>query len=282
MSMGVVRMCGAAAGSALMVALGACGPAARQGTLDAATLVSPRACADSGAPRLVMRSGFWLNLHNFLHKEGKRFAGLDNDAAGARGNIAADTLGVRALTLDEQTRWMDAVRYYAATMNGMMNMRMDSLVLRVEAPLAVLGDSEEIAGTGLDPALIARLQSVADIYRSVWWPIHAGHDQAWLASASQLTARYEGCVFPRLATLFQSAWPDSIRVDASVYATWFGAYATRARGPHVTISSNAIGNLDSYALETILHESAHAGGLLDRLDSALKARAEVRAVSLQA
>lgn len=264
---------------ALLLVAAAC-RAPREPTLNASTLVSPAPCADSGAPRLVMRSGFWLNLHNFLHKEGKRARRMDNDGSGARGNIAADTLGVRSLTPDERSRWDAAVRYYTQMLSMSMTARTDSLVLQVEAPLALVGDDATLSGTGLDPALIAQLEGVADIYRAVWWPIHSRHDDSWIASARQLVERYDGCVYPRLARALESSWPDSIRVDASVYATWFGAYATRARGPHVTISSNAIGNLDSYALESVLHESAHAGGLLDHLESAIATRATAHQVSV--
>ena len=256
----------------------ACGTK-REPALNASALVSPATCADSAAPTLVMRSGFWLNLHNFLHKEAKRVARVDNDGTGARGNVEADTLGLRPLTPDEQVRWGRALQYYAPMVAPGMMMPTDSLVLLIEAPLALLPDDVPPTAGVVDATLATRLADVADIYRAVWWPIHKRHDDAWLASARTLVDRYQGCVYPRFARVFQSAWPDSIRVDASVYATWFGAYATRARGPHVTVSSNAIGNLDSYALETVLHESAHAGGLLDRLDSAIAARAAERNVT---
>jgi hypothetical protein len=261
-----------------ILALIAC-RAAPQPTLNASALVSPAACADAAAPALVMRSGFWLNLHNFLHKEAKRVARVDNDGAGARGNVDADTVGLRSLTAEEQARWTRALEYYAPMVDPGKMMPTDSLVLRVEAPLALLADDATPTAAVVDAALAARLTDVADIYRAVWWPLHQRHDDAWLATARTLVDRYHGCVYPRFARVFQSTWPDSIRVDASVYATWFGAYATRARGPHVTVSSNAIGNLDSYALETVLHESAHAGGLLDRLDSAITARAAARSVT---
>jgi hypothetical protein len=264
--------------AAVAVIVCACG-APKQPTLNAGTLVSPAACPASDTPRLVMRSGFWLNLHNFLHKEAKRVARVDNDGAGARGNIAADTLGARALTGDESARWTSALQYYARMVDASMSMPVDSLVLRIEAPLAHVPDEGQPNAASVDAELAAQLVRVADIYRDVWWPIHQRHDQTWLATAKLFAERYQGCVFPRVARLFQSSWPDSIRVDASVYATWFGAYATRARGPHVTVSSNAIGNLDSYALETVLHESAHAGGMLDRLDSAITARALARNVT---
>ena len=91
----------------LIVALCSMGCAAprRAARLDPMRAVSVASCPPPAEPRLVFQSDFWLNLHNFLVKEAKRRAGIDDDGAGARGNTQADTFGLRGLTPAEHGVW---------------------------------------------------------------------------------------------------------------------------------------------------------------------------------
>jgi len=232
-------------------------------------------------PRLTFESNFWLNLHNFLYKEAKRRQGIDDDGAGARGNIGSDTTGLRALTPTERRAWDDAVAYYAREVLTDRMAGADSVVSRVNDRLAAAPEAS-LAGAGVDGVLTATLTQVAPIYRSVWWPIHDSHNQAWITASRGLVDRYGGCVFPRLQSALKRPWPSApIVIHAATYASWFGAYTTTVTGPNVTISSNAVGNQETYALESILHESAHAAELLQPGEAAMAADAAKRRVSLE-
>ena len=264
----------------LAVAVCALGCAAPRPRLDPMGSVPVAACPPMVEPRLQFESAFWLNLHNFLVKEAKRHEGIDDDGQGARGNIQADTTGLRALSQAEHRAWESALKYYAANVLTDRMAGADSIVARVNDRLAASRE-ESLEAPDLDPALAAALTEVAPIYRAVWWPIHDAHNQAWIKASRGLVDRYGGCVFTQLQHDLKRPWPSApITIYATTYASWFGAYTTTVAGPRVTISTNAIGNQETYALENILHESAHAGDLLQPSDSLMAADAAKRGVSL--
>ena len=71
-------------GLALSLAVGACAGRGAPRALDPSATVAARSCPPSTLPTLAFRSAFWLNLHNFLHKEAKRREGIANESPGAR------------------------------------------------------------------------------------------------------------------------------------------------------------------------------------------------------
>jgi hypothetical protein len=249
--------------------------------LDPMRSVPVALCPRMDEPRLQFESAFWLNLHNFLVKEAKRHEGIDDDGQGARGNIQADTAGLRALTPAERRAWDSALKYYATNVLTDRMAGADSIVARVNDRLAA-SPEESLEAPDLDPALAAALTEVAPIYRAVWWPIHDAHNQTWIKASRGLVDRYGGCVFAQLQRDLRRPWPSTpITIYATTYASWFGAYTTTVAGPRVTISTNAIGNQETYALENILHESAHAGLLLEPSDSLMAVDAAKRGISLE-
>ncbi len=219
---------------------------------------------------LSFESSFWLNLHNFLFKEAKRRAGIDDDSPGARGNLYANIAGARPLGAREAQDWQQALQFYQTRVLTDRLQGRDSIVITVNDRLALTGPAADLQSSAVDPELVGHLENVARIYREVWWPGHDRRNREWIAATRGLTERYGGCLFPRVARLLRHPWPaDTIRVFATVYATWFGAYATSAHGPHATLSTNALGNLETYALESTLHESVHAAQLTHTLDSTI-------------
>ena len=270
----VVRRLSLAQARLILYCVGAVACGAPQPRLDPMRVVPVASCPPFAEPRLQFESSFWLNLHNFLFKEAKRREGRDDDGAGARGNIQADTTGVRALDESERHAWDRALQYYAREILTDSMYGGDSLVARINDRLAAARESS-IAAVGLDSTLAAMLTEVAPIYRAVWWPIHQAHDEAWIEASRGLVDRYGGCVFPRLQQTFRQPWPSTpIVIYATTYASWFGAYTTTTTGPHVTLSTNAIGNQETYALENILHESAHAAEFLDASQATMDADAK--------
>jgi hypothetical protein len=249
--------------------------------LDPMRVVSVAPCPAFTEPRLQFESSFWLNLHNFLVKEAKRRDGRDDDGAGALGNLQADTAGLRPLDQTERRAWNNALTFYARKIVTDSMYDGDSLVLRINDRLAAAPESS-VQTIGLDSTLAAILTDVAPIYRTVWWPIHDAHDQAWIAASRGLVDRYGGCVFPRLQQTYERPWPSTpIMIYATTYASWFGAYTTVETGPHVTLSTNAIGNQETYALENILHESAHAAEFLDASQAVMAADAKKQGSTIE-
>src|SRR5215467_11001997 len=121
-----------------VVAIAACAAACASPPqhIDPMLSVPVAACPPMVEPRLRFESSFWLNLHNFLVKEAKRRQGIDDAGPGARGNIQADTTGLRALTEPERRLWNDALSYYAAQVVTDSLMGGDSLVAKVNDRLA--------------------------------------------------------------------------------------------------------------------------------------------------
>ena len=109
------------------------------------------------------------------------------------------------------------------------------------------------------------------LYREHWWLVHDRRNRRWIGDMQTLLAQVEACTASREAAVLHDEWPgDPIRVDATVYASWTGAFSTH-RPTHVVVASNARGSQDLYGLEVLIHEVGH--GMMARIDSALAAEA---------
>jgi hypothetical protein len=207
----------------------------------------------------------WINLYNFLVKEGKRARGIDDEGLGARGYLVEDTTAVRALTGDERKRWSAAIDFFVRSeIAGLLGI--DSLVMNINLPLAMAAPDGDLEDIRLHPELRRVLLDVMPIYRAAWWPGHDRRNQLWSASMRAQLATHEQCLRQRAEEVFRAPWPRPIRVDASVFANWFGAYSTH-NPTRITVSANSRGSQLAYGLEVLLHETAH--GMLGPLDSAL-------------
>jgi hypothetical protein len=246
-------------------------PTAALAATPAADDCAPPALAPAAsASRFEIRSSFWLNLHNFLYKEARRRQGISDPGLGAKGNLAQDTLPGRPLDDAERRVWARALDYYERVAFDHQRFG-DSLVIRINDRLTEAADGGDLSDVPLDPALRAALLDAAPVYRAAWWPAHDRRNAAWASAMRRLLERHEACLADRAASVFATAWqPTPIRVDATVYASWFGAYTT-LRPPHVTVSSSAVGSQGVNGLEVLLHEGGHS--LLARVDSALAATA---------
>ena len=228
----------------------------------------PSTCAAAGDPGFVWRSGFWLNLHNFLDRAAKQRGGIRNDAPGALAVVFEDTVGLRPLTAPERRDWDAALAFYLSSpvTRGLV----DSVVQRVSERLASAADGD-LRDAAIDPGLRAVLVRVAPVYRAVWWPLHDRHNRAWIASLRNALGSRGPCLARLVSSGLNAPWPaEPIVVDVSVYASWFGSYSTQ-HPAHITLSSNARGNQGTLGVETVFHEAGHA--MTARLDSALAASA---------
>ena len=235
-------------------------------------VASPLGCAvpATSSARFAFESSPWVNLHNFLVQNAKRVRGFDDDGLAARGYLAEDTAVMRRLSENERARWAAAVdRFAAEQMTGKESI--DSLVLNVSNPLAAASPNGNLDDVTIRPELKQLLREAMPIYRGGWWPAHDARNRRWIAAMQEQLRGREDCLARRAEEVFRAPWPaEVIRVDASVYANWFGAYSTH-HPTHITVSSNAQGTQASYGLEVLLHESGHA--MLSSIDSALTGEA---------
>lgn len=222
------------------------------------------------ASRYEFVSSPWVNLHNFLVKQGKSARGYDDDALGTRGYLPEDTAAARLLTPSERARWTAAVNFLAGAELA-DRIGIDSLVMGVSNPLAAAAPNGNLDDVPLRPDLRRVLLDVMPIYRAVWWTGHDGRNQRWIGSMRDQLRGRERCLAHRAEEVLRAPWPSGpIRVDASVYANWFGAYSTH-RPTHITMSANARGTQGAYGLEVLLHETGHA--MMFVVDSALAVEA---------
>jgi len=217
----------------------------------------------AGRSSFVFRSGFWLNLHNFLHRGAKERQGINTEVPAAMTVAVEDTVAARALTAPERRAWEDALQVYVT--NRLAMGKSDSIVQRLNERLAAARDDGELRDADIDPAVRQALLTAAPVYRLVWWPVHDRRNREWIASLQALFGPREACLSQSMARALAAEWPaPPIMVDASVYASWFGAYMTQ-HPVHITMSSNARGNQGSLGIEGLLHEAGHS--LTGALDS---------------
>lgn len=216
----------------------------------ASAVVDPRA----RAPLFTFQSSFWVNLHQFLYAQAQARAGFSRRAT----ILAAlsDTLGYGASSERDHAAWERALAYYTSAV-APRDFVFDSASIVINNKLADLSDNADLTKTGLDPALVAALTGAAPLYRARWWRSHDAVNRRWIASLRSLLTFHGDTVERRVTRAFQSRWSsDPIHVDVSAYAGWAGAYTTE-RPSHIFISSLAVGNQESAALESIFHEALH-------------------------
>ena len=214
----------------------------------------------------AFRSSFWLNLHNYLYQEAKRARGIRDEARSALPDSAAEITPSRMMTASERERWERAVAFYAESV--VAGPHPDSVVIRVNDRLARSDSVPDLQAEPYGDGVRRALLDAAPVYREVWWPVHDARNRAWIAAMQGYLERYEPCLAGRLAVQLGGHWPEEpIRVDATVYANWFGAYTTFAP-PQITISTTAAASQGVSGLESLLHEAGHV--LLGPLETAIR------------
>jgi hypothetical protein len=233
-------------------------------------------CAQSGAistsPGLFeYHSAFWVNLHHLLYEQARALEGLDSGRAIVR-RALADTSGIERLTPGERGAWDAALRYYRVHLA-----RHDVLDRDMAAIKAALGNSENDATLrgasdargAIDDSLRRVLEGAAPAYRAVWWPRHDRGNRAWIAAMRPAVDAHGPAMARELARIFHIEWSDFlIRVDASAYSNWAGAYTTNYPD-RITVATADSDYDGPSGLEMLFHESLHT--LDDSVRSALVA-----------
>jgi hypothetical protein len=200
-------------------------------------------------------SGFWINLHLFLYEEAST-----RTAAPGRGREAeftADSTISATLSGDEKTKWDAAVAYYQSNL-AMLDLQTNDHMRMIKLELENLENASTLSRSHLDPALIRVLDNAAPVYRAHWWTQHDQANRNWIAAATQLADTDGGPLSQKIATAYETNWPDNpMRVDVVAYANYSGAFTTLLP-TRIIVSSQDPGNQKMTALEVLFHEGSHA------------------------
>lgn len=202
-------------------------------------------------------SGFWLNLHDFLYHQARirarQLAGNPDKAVGTSPGMA----NVGGLTPEQQRIWASVLDYYRNTWIK-HDLLFDEEMVRIKDRLVESEAAADLKESGLQPELVAALESAAPIYRAQWWAEQGRANQSWMEAVTPLVNRFGDTLIGQLTTAYRAEWPGRrIRVDVVKYASWAGAYTTIVP-THIVVSSTDPRTRGLAALETLFHEASHA------------------------
>jgi hypothetical protein len=200
-------------------------------------------------------TGFWINLHHFLYEQ----ALLRKRAASSSQTTNSTTNPNNQLSSEQRQLWDAALDYYVNTMIK-RDLLLDREMITINDQLAEAEGTPDLSKSGMSSELIKILESVAPVYRALWWPQHERTNRFWIAVATPLVQQFSQTLIKQLTDAYKAKWPtDLIRVDVVEYANWAGAYTTfdRAEKVHITISTDP-GNQGFAALELLFHEASHS------------------------
>jgi hypothetical protein len=237
----------------------------------------------TGAPAPIFKiqtDEFWLNLHHFLYVLGRAEA-QEKDATGAAVADAPGEAekGLASLSADERQAWRAAVTAYRDGLSKKDTV-FDPTLPALTMELARAGDAAKLASntagsaraagaviTALDDATRATLETVAPIYRRMWWPAHRASNEAWRTATQSLVDRHGRPILELLTKAYGQSWPaDGYAVHLVMYSNWAGAYSTD--GPLLVVATNPTAGTSGFeGLETLFHESMHQW---DGMDATIK------------
>ena len=152
----------------------------------------------------VFQDNFWLNLHQFLRGEVYR--------QGAKLELGVDPM---SLNETDRERWAAAVGTYVDI--ARRDTLFDQSSVRIHNALAGVADVARLPDDSVEPAVASALNAAAPIYRARVWPARQAANEAWIAAAKALLARYETTVALTLAAMYGDEWSrDPILVMWSV------------------------------------------------------------------
>ncbi|MHC5003030.1 MAG: hypothetical protein ACYTJ0_07890 [Planctomycetota bacterium] len=221
----------------------------------AASADSPRAAlstaraADGG---FAFRSGFWANLHHFLHA----MAGYELSVPRTPRLAAEDLELVASLDGPDAEAWAAAVTYYRVGL-ATRDLLFDPEMRRLGLAIAATGDDAMPDTAAIGGPHSAVLAAAAGPYRKTCWPRHDAANRRWIAGIRTMIDEHGAGMRATLLAAYRTQWPPApIPVVVSAYAGWAGAYTSRDPA-HVTIASMDRRHRGLVALETIYHEAAH-------------------------
>ena len=243
-----------------------------------ATTGTAQSSAIATSPGLFeYHSAFWINLHHLLYEQARALEGRDTGRLIVR-RALGDTAGIERLTPAERRSWDAAVRYYRVHLAARDVLDRDMSTIKT-----ALGDQQNAAtlsglrgrdGGALADSLRAILEGAAPSYRRVWWPRHDQRNRTWIAELRPRVDAHGPAMAKELARIFHVPWSDFlIRVDASAYSNWAGAYTTNYPD-RITVATMDSDYTGQSGLEMLFHESLHTldDSVRNALDEAAKRR----------
>lgn len=199
---------------------------------------------------------FWLNLHSYLYVLGRaRAHTADSSREAVAGAPADEARGLEALSAAERTTWNDGVTFYQEGLSR-KDAVFDDQLTAITGALAKAGDAPSLAGTPVDPAVVATLERAAPIYSKAWWPRHLAANRARQAEIQQFVDRYGSQILTRITRAYGMPWPTTgYPVHFSGFTNWAGAYSTS--GNLLVVSGLASELAGTQGLEIVFHEAMH-------------------------
>src|SRR5580704_5628373 len=178
----------------------------------------------AAAPALFeFHSGFWINLHHFLYLE----ALSEKPHKGSRETVsAADADTLTSLSPEERATWDAAVSFYRSSL-AQQDLLFDEDLISIKNQLEDAEASPDLANVGIPKGLLTVLLNAAPIYRQYWWNRHDARNRQWIEQLKPLVSTYGKTLKDSLVRIYDTPWPGHpVRVDATVFANWAGAYTT--------------------------------------------------------
>jgi hypothetical protein len=245
--------------------------------LQGSVRVCARQEAESVAPAPVFEfhSGFWVNLHHFLYRQGRILrAGLGGEQAEPEIPSRYKALAsIEEMTAEQRHAWQAAVEVYALSWSS-RDLLLNNQMVLINDRLAELEDCPDLEGksavectSGIAKDLVAALDEAAPIYRQRWWPEQDRINRAWIAALIPQVRGMGGNLAEQLAETYESKWPARIHVDVVYYAGPQGAYTSLAP-LHLTIATSDSRNQNMNGFETLFYEASHvlARGVQESID----------------
>ena len=199
-------------------------------------------------------SDFWINLHHFLYLVALSEKTPKGPHPATMNQVDVETLNT--LSENERAAWNQAVSYYADSMIE-HDLLFDENMGGLKNQLEDAGTSRDLASANLPAELKQVLLKAAPIYRKYWWARHDAQNRQWVAQLEPLVERYGESLKDSLIRIYEVPWPSHpVRVDATVYASQYGAYTTNDP-TRPTISTTDPANQGNAALEIVFHETSH-------------------------
>ena len=209
------------------------------------------------APFRFTTDAFWLNLHQFLYVLGRAHSGNADAKSSAVSTAGPDEeRGLKSMNAEDAGTWRRAVEMYAQGASS-LDAVLDETLIAAALDLAAAHDTPVlVATTRIDRATRTALESVATIYRRVYWPVHVAANQRFQAEMERFLQAYQRPIMSLITRSYGVVWPrNGFPVYICAYTNPAGAFSVR--GPVVLMSSVAPDMKGAVALETLFHESMH-------------------------
>ncbi|MEJ8568750.1 hypothetical protein [Elongatibacter sediminis] len=200
----------------------------------------------------------WVNLHHFLYHEARNTVLREKMLGGRVRTYPADRdVG---LTDGDRLIFENVLSVYARYGEG--DLLFDRTLFDIGATV-VYGPDSFPRDPGAEPAYAA-LERMMPLYLKYWWPRHDVTNRTRIRELVRYLEQYEKGMADFVATSYGVAWPETIRVDVSVYSGRHGAYATN-RPNHIVLASPENWFPGLLALDLLFHESGHTRPFQDQV-----------------